>query len=73
MKTKFITYIQLDHRNPNRTIELGLSSINQAVDFLQVQLPRVIAFNSNNKLKASFFSFFVRFMTGVKGRRNRYV
>lgn len=47
MKTKFIKYIQLDHRklNPNHTIKLGLSSIIQTFDFVQVfKLPRVISF-----------------------------
>lgn len=47
MKTKFIKYIQLDYRklNPNHTIKLGLSSIIQTFDFVQVfKLPRVISF-----------------------------
>ena len=47
MKKKFIKYIQLDHRklNPNHTIKLGLSSIIQTFDFVQVfKLPRVISF-----------------------------
>lgn len=41
MKKKIMKYIQLDYRklNPNHTIKLGLSSIIQTFDFVQVITP----------------------------------
>lgn len=64
MKKKFIKYIQLDHRklNPNHTIKLGLSSINQTFHFVQVITPGyflLISITSWKFLKTLSLFFYV--------------
>ena len=74
MKKKFIKYIQLDHRklNPNHTIKLGLSSINQTFDFAQVITPGyflLISITSWKFLKNTFTLFFMFYVRSQRTKK----